>query len=55
MLSVDINQLKSQHQISVSCAAAATSRLARTKHLAAADLLAHRIDVAKRQQGGKIA
>lgn len=40
---MDINLLYSQHQGSLMSAAATTSRLARTKHLAAAGVFANRI------------
>lgn len=40
---MDLNLLYSQHQGSLMSASAATSRLARTRHLAAAGLLANRI------------
>lgn len=40
---MDLNLLYSQHQGSLMSAAATTSRLARTKHLAAAGLFANRI------------
>jgi hypothetical protein len=48
---MDLNYLYSQHQISLICADRATSRLARTKHLAAAGLLAHRISKFQQAQG----
>lgn len=40
---MDLNFLYSQHQGSLMSAAATTSRLARTRHLAAADMFADRI------------
>jgi len=40
---MDLNQLYSQHQLSVMRAAEAPSRLARTRHLAAAGAFANRI------------
>jgi len=40
---MDLNHLYSQHQLSVMHAAATPSRLARTKHLAAAGSFANRI------------
>jgi hypothetical protein len=40
---MDLNLLYSQHQISLIRAATTISRLARTRHLAAADLVANRI------------
>jgi hypothetical protein len=40
---MDLNLLYSQHQGSLMSAAATTSRLARTKHLAAAGMFANRI------------
>lgn len=52
---MNLNDLCSQHKLSLRCAADATSRLARTRYLAAADLFAYRIDVAKREQSGKSA
>lgn len=40
---MDLNFLYQQHQLSLMRAACATSRLARTKYLATADLFANRI------------
>jgi hypothetical protein len=40
---MDLNHLYSQHQLAIMCAAGASSRLAKTKYLATAELLAFRI------------
>lgn len=40
---MDLNHLYSQHQLSLMRAGASTSRLTRTKHFAAAGLVANRI------------
>lgn len=47
---IDLNYLYSQHQLSLMHAASATSPLERTRYLAAVDLLAYRIDNARRTQ-----
>lgn len=48
---MDLNYLYSQHQLSLMRAACTTSRLARTKHLAAAGLFANRISNYQTAQG----
>jgi hypothetical protein len=48
-LGVNLDKLRNQQKLSLRSAASATSRLSRTKHLAAAGLFAYRIDVARRE------
>lgn len=48
---MDLNYLYSQRQLSLMHAGSATSRLARTRHLAEAGLLAYRIDTARQELG----
>lgn len=52
---MDLNQLYSQHQLSLMRAEAAESRLSRTRHLAAAGLFAHRIGTYQHAKGATAA
>ncbi len=52
---MDLNHLYSEHQIAVMRASASTSRLARTRHLAAAGVFAHHIGTYQRTIGAPAA
>jgi len=52
---MDLNALYSQHQLSLMQAASTTSRLARTRYLAAAEMLANRIQIYQAAKGAAAA